>query len=193
MTRQYIMKSQTSEWATPQLVFDDLNREFDFSVDVASTAENAKCEKFYTKSEDGLSQDWTGETVWCNPPYGREIGDWVKKAATSKCNTVMLLPSRTDVRWFHKYVYGKAEIRFIKGRLKFGGAKDNAPFPSMIVIFLNCECNTAGFNDIHYKGKPLERIEPLLKQIEIEEKDIEVNGQTMMDRLTRSDKWDKNN
>lgn len=96
--------------------------------------------KYFTKEQNGLLQDWTGETVFCNPPYGRkETGEWVKKCAeeSSHCNTVvMLIPARTDTKWFHKYIYHKAkEIRFIKGRIKFGGCKNAAPFPSMIVIF----------------------------------------------------------
>jgi site-specific DNA-methyltransferase (adenine-specific) len=83
---------------------------------------------------DGLKQEWTG-VCWCNPPYGRKIGLWVEKAAKAECTVVMLLPARTDTRWFHDYIYGYAEIRFIRGRLKFGGAQNSAPFPSMIVIF----------------------------------------------------------
>ena len=99
-------------------------------------------------AKDTLRQKWTvyikiggGNIVWCNPPYGREIGKWVEKAAKSKALVVMLLPARTDTKWFHTYIYGKAEIRFVKGRLKFGDGKGNAPFPSMIVIFRNMEAN----------------------------------------------------
>ena len=84
-----------------------------------------------------------GWRVFCNPPYGRVIGEWVKKAyqESKQPNTlvVMLLPARTDTRWFHDYIYGKAEIRFVKGRLKFGGCDNPAPFPSMIVIFKKTE------------------------------------------------------
>jgi site-specific DNA-methyltransferase (adenine-specific) len=118
-------------------LFDHLNQEFCFTIDVAASHDNAKVARYWTKIDDGLAQPWDGEIVWCNPPYGREITDWVKKAYTSRATTVLLIPSRTDVRWFHDYVYGKAEIRFIKGRLKFGGAKDSAPFPNMIVVFRN--------------------------------------------------------
>lgn len=81
-----------------------------------------------------MKQPWSG-TVWCNPPYGREIGKWVKKAAEKTCTVVMLLPARTDTAWFHDFIYGKAEIRFVRGRLKFGGCRNSAPFPSMVVIF----------------------------------------------------------
>lgn len=135
MSRAYILQSTSVDWSTPQYIFDELNSEFNFTVDVAANHSNAKVSKYYDKEKDGLLQNWDGETVWCNPPYGRGIGDWVKKASASKANTVMLIPSRTDTKWFHDYIYNKSEIRFIKGRLKFGGAKDNAPFPSMIVIF----------------------------------------------------------
>ena len=132
-----LMSSNTPEWATPQSFFDALNREFSFTLDPCSTHENAKCEKHYTKEDDGLSQSWGGEVVFCNPPYGRELPKWVKKCyeESRHADVVMLIPARTDTRWFHDYIYGKAEIRFIKGRLKFGNAKQSAPFPSMVVIY----------------------------------------------------------
>ena len=135
------MTSNTDEWATPQAFFDELNKEFNFTLDPCSTKENHKCNKYYTKEDDGLSKDWRNEIVFCNPPYGREIGKWVEKAfMTNQLNMgdnpiVMLLPARTDTKYFHEYIYNKAEIRFIKGRLKFGDSKNSAPFPSMIVIF----------------------------------------------------------
>lgn len=100
-----LFTSNTDEWATPQALFDELNEEFHFTLDPCSTDENAKCEMHYTKAEDGLKQDWTGQRVYCNPPYGRQIGKWVKKAHDSKCLTVMLLPARTDTKWFHEYIY----------------------------------------------------------------------------------------
>jgi phage N-6-adenine-methyltransferase len=129
-----MFSSKTDLWSTPQDFFDKLNREFGFDIDVCALPSNAKCKKFYSPADDGLSQEWKG-VCWCNPPYGREIGKWVKKAYESNAITVMLLPSRTDTKWFHDYIYGKAEIRFIKGRLKFGDSKNAAPFPSMIVVF----------------------------------------------------------
>lgn len=139
--RGYTLPSQTVEWSTPQDLFNKLNIEFNFTVDVAATPENTKCKRFYTIETDGLVQSWKDEVVWCNPPYGRQIADWVKKAheEVSRFNTtvVMLIPARTDTRWFHEYIYQKQEIRFIKGRLKFGGHKDAAPFPNMIVVFLS--------------------------------------------------------
>ena len=131
------LSSQTVEWATEQAFFDQVNREFGFTVDVAANADNAKCARFYDIESDGLMQDWDGETVWCNPPYGDRIKDWMYKAATSNATTVLLVPARTDVKWFHDIVLGRAEVRFIKGRLRFGGSKDPAPFPTMLVIFRN--------------------------------------------------------
>lgn len=126
-------------WETPQDFFDELNKEFGFDLDPCATLETAKCDKYFTEKDDGLAQDWGGYTVFCNPPYGREISKWVEKChnEAQKPNTtvVMLIPSRTDTKYFHEWIYHKAEIRFIKGRLKFGDAKNSAPFPSMVVIF----------------------------------------------------------
>lgn len=134
-----MFSSKTDLWSTPNDFFDKLNDEFHFTLDPCSTRENAKCYKHFTKEENGLLQDWGNEVVFCNPPYGRQIKDWVKKAyeESQKDNTkvVMLIPARTDTIYFHEYIYHKAEIRFIKGRLKFGNAKNSAPFPSMVVIF----------------------------------------------------------
>ena len=124
--------SKTYEWETPQNVFDALDKQFHFTLDPCATKENAKCKKYYTKEDDGLSKNWNGEMVFMNPPYGREIGKWVKKLSENR--GVALLPARTDTKWFHKYIYKKAEIWFIEGRLRFGG-KGPAPFPSMIVIW----------------------------------------------------------
>ena len=129
---------KTDEWATPQWLFDQLNAEFHFTLDPCSTDENAKCKKHYTKEQDGLKQDWSGETVFCNPPYGREMVSWIRKCYEHYVGggtVVLLIPARTDTAAFHEYIYGKAEIRFIRGRVKFGGSKYNAPFPSLIAIF----------------------------------------------------------
>lgn len=133
--------SNTPEWGTPQALFDELDREFHFDLDIAASDDNHKCKKYYTKETDGLAHqdEWSG-TVWCNPPYGREIGKWVEACAKyTKGNCVMLLPARTDTRWFHDYIYKdkRVEIRFIKGRLHFNESKNSAPFPSMIVIYKN--------------------------------------------------------
>lgn len=142
MTLRVMFSSKTDQWETPQDFFDKLNEEFHFTLDPCADDTNHKCEKYFAEEHDGLQQNWMGETVFCNPPYGRKIGLWVKKchSEAQKKNTtcVMLIPARTDTRWFHDYIYGQAEVRFIKGRLKFGDSKKNAPFPSMVVIFNQC-------------------------------------------------------
>jgi len=134
-----LFSSKNDDWSTPQEFFDILNEEFLFTLDACALSENAKCKLFFTPADDGLVQDWSGHTVFVNPPYGRKIAEWVKKCYYESCkeNTkvVMLIPARTDTVYFHKYIYGKAEIRFIKGRLKFGNALHGAPFPSMIVVY----------------------------------------------------------
>ena len=137
------MTSNKDDWETPRLLFDELDAEFGFTLDPASSNSNAKCENHYTKEDDGLSQDWGGYTVFCNPPYSRNMYEWVQKcyqeAQKPGTKVVMLIPARTDTRYFHDFIYRKAsEIRFIKGRLKFendGVAGQSAPFPSMIVVF----------------------------------------------------------
>lgn len=129
-----MFSSKTDLWETPQDFFDLLDAEFHFETDVCATPENAKCPVYYTREQDGLLQEWTG-VCWCNPPYGREIGKWVEKAAKSSATVVMLLPARTDTKWFHQWVLPYAEIRFVQGRLKFGKAKNSAPFPSMTCVF----------------------------------------------------------
>ena len=122
----------TNTWLTPRSLLDRLGH---FDLDPCADETNHKCDHYFTKELDGLSQNWGGFRVFCNPPYGREIGKWVKKAAKANTLVVMLLPARTDTKWFHDYIYGNAEIRFLKGRLKFGDSKNSAPFPSMVVIF----------------------------------------------------------
>lgn len=132
-----LFSKATDNWATPQWLFDSLDEEFHFDLDVCASEENAKCKTFYTKEQDGLLMPWNG-TVWCNPPYGRVIEKWVRKAhdyAKSGGTAVMLIPARTDTKWFHDYVYGQMEIRFLRGRVKFGGRKSGAPFPSMVIVF----------------------------------------------------------
>ena len=135
-----LFSSIRMDWATPQTFFDALDAEFQFTLDPCASVENAKCKKFYTVAENGLAQDWSGETVFCNPPYGRAIYDWVFKCwreSRKPCTTVvMLIPSRTDTRYFHEFIYKKArEIRFIRGRLRFGNGTNPAPFPSMVIVF----------------------------------------------------------
>lgn len=130
--------SKSDDWSTPQSLYDELHKEFGFDLDVCASKENAKCKKYISKKDDGLKVSWRGYKCWMNPPYGRDIGKWIKKAAERESGlTVALLPARTDTKYFHEYIYGKAEIRFLKGRLKFGGHQNSAPFPSMVVIFRN--------------------------------------------------------
>lgn len=140
MNTNVMFSSDNEVWSTPQTFFNELDDEFHFNLDPCALPENAKCSKYFTPSEDGLTQDWGGYVVFCNPPYGRKIKDWVKKCyeESKKPNTtvVMLMPARTDTNYFHEFIYHQAkEIRFLRGRLKFGGAKNSAPFPSMVVIF----------------------------------------------------------
>jgi DNA N-6-adenine-methyltransferase (Dam). len=134
-----LFSSNSNEWATPKAFFEALDAEFHFTLDPCATSENAKCGNFYTIEDDGLTQEWGGQRVFCNPPYGREIGKWVKKCYEESKNcevVVMLIPARTDTAYFHDYIYGKAkEIRFIRGRLHFNESPQGAPFPSMVVVF----------------------------------------------------------
>ena len=133
-----LFSRKSDEWATPQDLFDELDAEFHFDIDACASDLNHKCDEYYTKIRDGLTADWRGKTVFCNPPYS-DIARWVEKCYRegTKDNTtvVLLIPSRTDTTYFHNFIYHRAEIRFVGGRLKFEGAKWNAPFPSMIVIF----------------------------------------------------------
>lgn len=145
-----MFSSDKDYWETPQSLFDELNAEFNFTLDAAASDANHKCKRYFTKKDNGLLQDWQGETVFCNPPYGnREAGQWTEKCyrEAQKPNTtvVLLIPARTDRTSFHEYILGKAEIRFIRGRLKFeiegkpihdrDGRPMPAPFPSMVVIW----------------------------------------------------------
>lgn len=139
-----LLSSEKMDWRTPMGFFRKLDQEFQFVLDAAASPENAKCSLYFSPDDDGLHQSWQlGGAVFCNPPYGREIGKWVKKAyeefVRGEVTIVMLIPARTDTSYFHDYIYGKAEIRFIRGRLKFedenGAAMNPAPFPSMVVIY----------------------------------------------------------
>lgn len=131
-----LYSSENEVWETPQDLFNRLNDEFHFDIDVCATPENAKCSKFFSPLDDGLSHDWQG-VCWMNPPYGKKIGAWMKKAMEAKTTVVCLVPSRTDTKWWHDYAMKADEIRFIKGRLKFGNSKNSAPFPSAIIVFGN--------------------------------------------------------
>ena len=134
-----LFTSRTDEWATPTATFAELDAEFHFTLDPCATVENHKCPLFFTKEQDGLRQNWGGQIVFCNPPYGKAIKDWVRKCSeeSKKPGTlvVMLIPARTDTSYFHDYIYHKArEVRFIRGRLHYNDAGP-APFPSMVVVF----------------------------------------------------------
>ena len=134
-----LLSSNSNEWETPQKLFDRLNSEFHFTLDAASTDENAKCPKHYTKKDEALLQDWPG-VVWCNPPYGKAISKFVQKGyeeAQKGATVVMLIPARTDTKYWHRYVMKAKQIRFIEGRLRFNqnGKTGSAPFPSAILIF----------------------------------------------------------
>tara|TARA_R110002126_G_C10183612_1_gene475248 strand:+ start:67 stop:501 length:435 start_codon:yes stop_codon:yes gene_type:complete len=143
MSRAYMPPSATDDWATPRDLFNVLNEEHRFDLDVAASSTNALCKEWFgldhldEARRDGLKADWYGH-VWCNPPYGRVIKDWVLKASQHHDLVVMLLPARTDTRWFHELVLPNADVKFIKGRLKFGGHTVSAPFPSMLVTFECC-------------------------------------------------------
>ena len=144
MLNSSLFASKDMNWCTPQAFFDELDNEFHFVLDAAATEKVKKCKKCYTPETDGLAQSWdVGGAVFCNPPYGPSIKRWVKKAydESQKCDhpIVLLIPARTDTSYFHDYIYGKAELRFIRGRLKFtdedGNSSMSAPFPSMVVVY----------------------------------------------------------
>lgn len=137
MSTSVHFSSKTNEWSTPQAFFDELNAKYHFTCDLAATAENTKCERYLA---DSLPVAWhkIEGWLWLNPPYGRELGVWVKKAhdeALMGAKIVMLIPARTDTSYWHDYIFGMAEVEFIRGRLKFGDSNNSAPFPSALVIF----------------------------------------------------------
>ena len=139
-TQQTMFSSKTGNWATPQEFYDKLNWRFGpFDLDPCASPHNTKCSNFFTKAEDGLSKDWGDSTVFVNPPYGRGIDKWIAKAYNESMKpdtkVVMLIPARTDTKYWHKYVMKASEVYFVKGRLKFGGSKTPAPFPSVLIIF----------------------------------------------------------
>lgn len=137
LNNELMFSSKTDKWETPQDFFDKLDMVFRFETDVCALPENAKCEQFFTPDEDGLRQEWNG-VCWMNPPYGRTISEWVAKAYMSAkengATVVCLVPARVDTKWWHNYC-AKGEVFFVKGRLKFGGSKNSAPFPNAVVVF----------------------------------------------------------
>ena len=139
-TQKTMFSSKTGEWATPQEFFDKLNWRFGpFDLDPCANPHNTKCDNFYTEAEDGLSKDWSGHTTFINPPYGKGIDKWIKKgydtAKDGESRVVMLIPSRTDTKYWHNYVMKASEVYFLKGRLKFGDSVNSAPFPSAVIVF----------------------------------------------------------
>tara|TARA_R100000808_G_scaffold24356_1_gene55916 strand:- start:6300 stop:6761 length:462 start_codon:yes stop_codon:yes gene_type:complete len=142
--------SDKSDWATPSVFFHRLHAEFNFTLDVCASPHNAKVSKFFTEQDDGLKQHWHG-ICWMNPPYGRQINQWIKKAYDSAClgdaTVVALIPSRTDTKWWHDYVLYADDIRFVKGRLKFNNHSNSAPFPSAVVIWRK------GINNKEYESR----------------------------------------
>lgn len=137
-------EESSDEWETPQAFFDLLNKEFHFTLDAAASDENHKCDKYYTINTNGLIHSWKGETVWINPPYGRQYPNWVKKAyqesEDNEVKSVLLIPARPDSRIWHDYIFPRAyEIRFIRGRLQFSNYNNSAKYPSAVIVFWNRE------------------------------------------------------
>jgi len=133
-----LYSSATDDWPTPRAFFDKLNRRYHFTLDPCASAENAVCLTYFTREQDGLAQDWGTHRVFCNPPYGREIGKWARKcfeASQGGALVVLFVPARTCTRWFHDWVQDKAAVEFCKGRFKFGDGKTSAPFPSMLAVY----------------------------------------------------------
>ena len=131
------LSSKTDMWSTPQAFFDELDGTFRFTLDVCATRDNAKTAHFFTEQDDGLAQEWGSNVCWMNPPYGRTIGRWMKKALEASragATVVCLVPARTDTAWWHDYA-AKGDFWFVRGRLKFGESKNAAPFPSAVVVF----------------------------------------------------------
>ncbi len=136
--RKVMFSSVRNDHRTLREFFNQLNSEFNFSLDVCADSSNAKVRKFLSEGDDGLRKPWTNEICWMNPPYGREIVKWIRKgwheSVVNNATVVCLVPARTDTKWFWDYCV-RGEIRFIQGRLRFEGESSSAPFPSMVVIF----------------------------------------------------------
>lgn len=138
MSMKVHYSSNRMDWETPIELFEAINREFHFTLDVCALADNAKCPRFFSPEDDGLTRSWGSDICWMNPPYGRVIGLWMKKALTASergATVVCLVPARTDTAWWHDYAMKASERRFIRGRVRFVGAKSSAPFPSALVVF----------------------------------------------------------
>ena len=138
--QKLMFSSKTGDWTTPDHFFDKLNWRFGpFSLDPCADCMSTKCATFFTEDEDGLAKDWEGFVSFVNPPYGRGIEKWIQKGyeESRKDNTrvVMLIPARTDTKYWHQFVMKADEVYFVKGRLKFGDSQNSAPFPSAVVVF----------------------------------------------------------
>lgn len=153
--------SKKDDWTTPDDLYNCLDEEFRFDFNVCCRTDNIKAPQgfCFDKGQDALVEDWNDHapsgTFFMNPPYGRGIGDFVKKAykeSKKGCVVVCLLPARTDTKWWHDYVMKAIEVRFVKGRIKFGGAENGAPFPSAIVIFGITESWTPYFTNCKPDG-----------------------------------------
>lgn len=181
MKKALLSTGVKDDWETPPEFFRDLDQEFHFTLDPCCQPETAKCPKFFTPEDDGLSQSWGGEVVFCNPPYSNKKSDpnrqdeWVKKCYTESLKegttVVALLPARTDTARFHQYILGKAEIRFLPGRLTFVGAKDPAPFPSMIAIWRSNSMKKEQF-DMATSKKKTDETNPLPSPEEVSKMNI---------------------
>lgn len=150
-TKKIMFSSKSDEWETPQEFYQKLDKTFSFTLDPCATHENHKCAKYFTMEDDGLKQSWAGETVFVNPPYS-DIKAWVEKSYYEAkhqqfpTTVVMLIPARTDTKYFHNFCMKASEILFVKGRLKFGNQKNSAPFPSMVVVFDSESMNSESHN-----------------------------------------------
>ena len=137
--RGYMPVSKTDDWSTPDSFYRALHAEFKFVLDAAASVENAKCERYFTREMDALTRNWGKGNVFCNPPYGRVLRDWMKKALDASrqgATVVMLVPARTGTQWFQEVAMPHgSEIRFLRGRLKFGGSEHPAPFDCILVVF----------------------------------------------------------
>ena len=161
----YIRDAGTVEWATCSKFFAGVQARWGpFQLDVAANDSNAKCDRYYTKEVDGLSQPWCANNVWCNPPYGRNVGDWVEKATLAvdlgECDrVVMLLKATTDTKWFHSFAFPRSNlIGFVQGRLKFG-EKGPAPFASMLLIIDSIHAPHGVFFTISRDGEVLDLVQ----------------------------------
>jgi site-specific DNA-methyltransferase (adenine-specific) len=193
MSNAYIKKSATDEWSTPTHVFAALNEEFSFNLDAAACAENAKCPAYYTKEDDGLSQRWNG-VVWCNPPYSA-LKKWIAKAATEAAlgaTVVMLIPSRTDTAAWHDYIEGKAEVRFIRGRLQFGESKCDAPFPSVVVVFRSPDASTPNVQSPNFYSRSMRNRYLTVREVRIlEATRVRPQRSALAANLKSMAKWSK--